>query len=113
MVRRTLEGAEKCALRDFLLEEDRAGRTRVSIGVHGRRVAAVVAHTGVDLGHLVGGWASPDSLSGSKVAGRHKRSSSRTEKATSKFCAPVREILGLWRPASGVLAAVSRARASM
>ena len=24
IVRRTLEGAEKCALRDFLLEEDRA-----------------------------------------------------------------------------------------
>lgn len=29
-------------------------------------VAESKAHTGVDLGHLVGGWASPDSLSGSK-----------------------------------------------
>ena len=34
IVRRTLEGAEKCALRDFLLEEDRAARERVSWAVH-------------------------------------------------------------------------------
>ena len=34
IVRGTLEGAEKCALRDFLLEEDRAARERVSWAVH-------------------------------------------------------------------------------
>jgi hypothetical protein len=56
IVRRTLEGAEKCALRDFLLEEDRAGGGRGSVW-EGIADSIAAAHTGVDLGHLVGIWA--------------------------------------------------------
>jgi len=51
MVRRTLEGAEKCALRDFLLEEDRAV---VTASVLLSQPYRSTRHTGVDLGHFGG-----------------------------------------------------------
>jgi len=51
MVRRTLEGAEKCALRDFLLEEDRA---IVAASVLFSHLYKFARHTGVDLGHFGG-----------------------------------------------------------
>ena len=51
MVRRTLDGALKCALRDFLLEAWRSGS--VSIAVFS--LESLSNHTGVDLGHF-GGW---------------------------------------------------------
>jgi len=49
MVRRTLEGAEKCALRAFLLEEWRP----IDISM-AEFVGRSSIHTGVDLGHFVG-----------------------------------------------------------
>ena len=51
MVRRTLEGAVKCALRDFLLEEWRAGGIYIST-LH---VCRGPRRTGIDLRHRGGG----------------------------------------------------------
>lgn len=53
IVRRTLEGAEKCSLRDFLLEEERAISDDQSLDFS-FAFPSFHQHTGVDLGHFGG-----------------------------------------------------------
>ena len=52
IVRRTLDGAEKCALRDFLREEERAVSVRFYIFIR----IFLRCLTAVDLGHFGGVW---------------------------------------------------------
>lgn len=83
MVRRTLEGAEKCALRDFLLEEDRAAHGKRQSRNLGRRdkkrslqvlILVILSALG-ESGCLV-----------ERVAGRHENSSSLNSHSKISVC---------------------------
>jgi hypothetical protein len=69
IVRRTLEGAEKCALRDFLLEEDRAAADE---GQSGRALQIAVRQRIQELILVILSVFGRLSVGESKVAGRHR-----------------------------------------
>jgi hypothetical protein len=87
IVRRTLEGAEKCALRDFLLEEDRAAADEGQFERAWRQASQRIQVLILVILSVLG--ESGLSVGDSKVAGRH--GASKSEAARRKFspgCGP-------------------------